>query len=120
MAIHIKADRTGVLAGFLAQLVRPLTEAVVQHALEELLVVAGSVLSVSHALDQAVEVCQWQVFKLCHHKIAHLAEGIGFRDHGDSLSQWVPVAGTGDGVPTWRRRVRISGGVRVLADRTAR
>ena len=87
--------------------------------MQELLVVAGGLLSVRHALDQAIEVRQWQVFKLYHHKVAHLVEGIGFRDHGDSLSQWVPVAGTGDGVPTWRRRVRISGGVRLLADLTA-
>ena len=81
---------------------------------------AGGIFSVRHLTDEAVEVRQWQVFNLCHHKVAHLVEGIGFRDHGDSLSQWVPVAGTGDGVPTWRRRVRISRGENVLADRTAR
>ena len=86
MAIHIKANRAGVLASILAQLMRPLTEAAVQHTLEELLVMAGGVLSIRHALDQAVEVRQWQAFKLCHHEVAHLVEGIGFRDHGDSLS----------------------------------
>ena len=65
---------------------RPLTEAAVQHTLEELLVMAGGVLSIRHALDQAVEVRQRQAFEFCHYEVAHLVEGIGFRDHGDSLS----------------------------------
>jgi hypothetical protein len=82
VAIHIKADGAGAPASIQPLLVRSLPEAAMKHALKDLSVMAGGIFRVRHLTDQAVQVRQWQFFKLCHHKVSHLVEGIGFGDHG--------------------------------------